>query len=315
MAKRRVFVGSSVEGLSHAQRICEILRAEQTLECVLWREVFEPGFMTFEALENVLTNCCGAVFVAGPDDTSLIRGKSVSTPRANIMLEFGLMAGAMSRHNVAIWLYGGAELPSDLKGLTVASPEPPDGAADDSHAATRAEQVLVNWSRHLTATVDRIPRTETFHGYTGRWTFSGELQTWRDITLQKPGFVFVKGYADLLIPVDGQTGRGVVHGTLSFKIQENDEAYEGDYLVSHDVTAVTCLPDGSLRMTTEAFALQKRTTIGNAPASLADLDFRPEPWTARWTLGPGIEPRGLEGDFQSEGSIDSRGKIRMTKAL
>jgi hypothetical protein len=315
MAKRRVFIGSSTEGMTQAERICEILRSDPTIECHLWTEEFEPGFLTFEALERVLSQCCGAVFVAGPDDPSVIRGKQVKTPRANVMLEFGLMTGVMSRPNVALWLYGGAELPSDLKGLTVISPDPPDHAADPDHARNHAEQSLVNWTRHLTATIDRVPRTVAFHGYTGRWSFSGELQVWRGITLQSPSFVFVKGYIDLIIPPDGQTGRGAAHGILSFKIQQERDAYEGDYLVAHEVTGALCLTDGSLQMTTEAFSLQKRSTIGKQLDTLVDLDFRPEPWTAKWTLSPAVEPRTLEGDFQSEGSVISRGKMRMTHSL
>jgi len=54
----------------------------------------QPGYLTFEALEAMLLRCCGAVFVATPDDQSVIRGQRVSSPRANIMLEFGLVAVA-----------------------------------------------------------------------------------------------------------------------------------------------------------------------------------------------------------------------------
>jgi hypothetical protein len=271
--------------------------------------------LTFEALERVLTECCGAVFVAGPDNASTIRGRSVKTPGANIMLEFGLMAGVMSRHNVAIWRYGHAELPSDLQGLTIASPDPPEGG-DPLQASTHADEILVNWSRHITATVERIARTEIVHGYTGRWTFSVELGTWRGLVLQQGSYAFVKGYFDLTIPPDGQTGRGSAHGTLSFKIRQSDsEIFEGDYLTAHEVIAVLCLQDGSLRMTTEAFALQKLRSSGDPPPALADLAFRPEPWTAQWTLSPAIEPRKLKGDLESEGSIVSKGRVELTKPL
>src|SRR5436853_5660878 len=99
--KRKLFIGSSVEGLVQANQIVDLLTNDAT-ECILWNSVFEPGYLTFEALENMLVDCGAAVFIATPDDKSTIRGQVVATPRANIMLEFGLVAGRFGRHNSAI---------------------------------------------------------------------------------------------------------------------------------------------------------------------------------------------------------------------
>jgi predicted nucleotide-binding protein len=82
-----------------------LLSHEQDTRSVEWTEVFQPGYLTFEALEAMLLRCCGAVFVATPDNQSVIRGEKVSSPRANIMLEFGLVAGRMGRHNIALCQY------------------------------------------------------------------------------------------------------------------------------------------------------------------------------------------------------------------
>jgi predicted nucleotide-binding protein len=49
----------------------------------------------------MLMECCAAVFVATPDDDATIREKHVRMPRANVMLEFGLVAGRLGRHNIA----------------------------------------------------------------------------------------------------------------------------------------------------------------------------------------------------------------------
>jgi predicted nucleotide-binding protein len=106
--QRQIFVGSSSEALDSARHICEVLSRDPGIRCVEWREIFQPGFLTFEALEMMLQRCCGAVFVASPDDATTIREKSVKSPRANIMLEFGLVAGRLGRHNIALCLYGGA---------------------------------------------------------------------------------------------------------------------------------------------------------------------------------------------------------------
>ena len=99
---RKVFIGSSTESLDRAYAIRDRLCKIEGIECVLWKEVFEPGSLTFEALEDMLLRCCAAVFVATPDDTSVIRGRTIRCPRANVLLEFGLLAGRMGRHNVAV---------------------------------------------------------------------------------------------------------------------------------------------------------------------------------------------------------------------
>jgi hypothetical protein len=76
--KRHLFVGSSTEGLRQARQVCELLTDMET-ECVLWNTIFDPGYVTFEALESVLLKCCAAVFIATADDSSVIRGRTVST--------------------------------------------------------------------------------------------------------------------------------------------------------------------------------------------------------------------------------------------
>ena len=91
--QREIFIGSSSEGLQEAQRVASILSADPEVVPVSWTEVFQPGYLAFEALETVLRRCCGAVFVAGPDDQSTIRGRTVRLPRANIMNRHGLICG------------------------------------------------------------------------------------------------------------------------------------------------------------------------------------------------------------------------------
>src|SRR5271154_4365055 len=117
--KRNIFIGSSSEALEKARHIREILSHDDDVQAVLWTEVFDPGSLTFEALEDMLRKCCAAVFIASPDDETILRDEMIRTPRANIMLEFGLVAGRMGHHSVAICQYGKSQLPSDLAGLTV----------------------------------------------------------------------------------------------------------------------------------------------------------------------------------------------------
>ena len=159
MKKRRVFIGSSSEYLPEVSRIKQLLDND-SIECVLWTTVFQPGYLTFEALESMLLDCGAAVFLATPDDEAEIRHERVATPRANVMLEFGLVAGRLGRHNIAVCRYTNANMPSDLQGLTViemgrpgrrvGDPEP---AADSAAGAgpSPAEKALVGWASHCSS--------------------------------------------------------------------------------------------------------------------------------------------------------------------
>jgi hypothetical protein len=314
--RRRIFVGSSNEALDVARHVGEVLATGDDVKVDLWTEIFEPGYLTFEALEIMLHQCCAAVFVASPDDEMKIRDKMVKCPRANIMLEFGLVAGRLGRHSVAVCQYGGAELPSDLAGLTVIRMDPPEGEPDPEQYRRLAEQRLRLWSSRLLTTADGISRTDTLHGYTGRWDIDISLQKWRDYPVAAPGFVQVKGHLDLYIPANGQVGRGLAHGRLQFKLPEGGPGkglYHGEYRTAHDVIDAVCQKDGSLELTTEAFALQRMQSIGTPPPELAEIDLLPEPWSARWKLSPSVGGRTLEGVLRTEGSIVSEGIVKATQ--
>ena len=89
--KRRVFIGSSVEGLERAKQIAQLITSDTT-ECRLWNSVFEPGYLTFESLEQILGECCAAVFIATPDDKATIRGISgLAHPPAFSLLDDALL--------------------------------------------------------------------------------------------------------------------------------------------------------------------------------------------------------------------------------
>ena len=61
----------------------------------------------------------GAVFLATPDDPSVIRDRSVRIPRANVLFEYGYLTARLTRSCVAFCRYDDTELPSDFAGLTV----------------------------------------------------------------------------------------------------------------------------------------------------------------------------------------------------
>jgi hypothetical protein len=195
--------------------------------------------------------------------------------------------------------------------------DPAEGDPDAATFRQRAEQRLKLWSSRMLATVENISRTDIVHGYTGRWDFSLTLQTWRDLPVVSPGYVLIKGYVDLLLPGSGQVGRGLAHGRLQFKLPSgasSESLYQGEYRTAHEITNAVCHKDGSLELTTEAFALERITNpVGTPPPELAGIDVLPEPWSAHWILSPTSEPRALEGTVLTEGAIVSKGTVKATK--
>src|SRR3546814_848456 len=113
----RLFLGSSKEGR-------EIARALQTelgdhIQVDRWdQSVFEPSGYTLDSLIAKARGVDFAVLVATPDDTTESRGERQTSARDNIVLEFGLFAGALGRERTFLLATGDLKLPTDVLGLT-----------------------------------------------------------------------------------------------------------------------------------------------------------------------------------------------------
>jgi predicted nucleotide-binding protein len=115
---KEIFIGSSKEALEHARQVAAVLSEVKDVKPVLWTEVFKLGDITFLGIENIARRIAGAVFLATPDDDSVIREQPVRTPRANVLFEYGYLTAMLTRGRVALCRYAGVELPSDFAGLT-----------------------------------------------------------------------------------------------------------------------------------------------------------------------------------------------------
>jgi hypothetical protein len=314
--KQRIFVGSSSEGLEKAHRISELLVSLGEIEPLLWTSVFEPGLLTFEALENMLQQCCGAVFIASPDDESVVRGASIKTPNSNILLEFGLVAGRVGRHNIALCVFGSVTLPSDLKGLTVIEMDSSQPQVEGRENFEQPKDKLRSWTSTLLMTAGMIPRTDVVHGYSGRWAFELQLDHWRSIPITAPHYVYVKGTFVLVVPANGQAGIGLAQGRMYFSLDGdrdvNPGLYQGEFHTSHEIATAACERDGALCFTSQAFAVEKINASGAPPAILAGLDAA-EPWSAQWRLTPSAGPRNLEGIVSTDSSIGTHGKAKAVR--
>jgi hypothetical protein len=117
--RSRVFVGSSVEGLSIAYAVQENL--EYDSEVTVWSQgTFEPSQTTIESLDKEIDHFDFALFVFTSDDVTRIRGQHFSAVRDNVLFELGLAIGRLGRQRSIILMpreNDPIRLPTDLLGV------------------------------------------------------------------------------------------------------------------------------------------------------------------------------------------------------
>jgi len=141
MEKPRVFIGSSTEGLPIAEAV--FAQLSRDLTPTLWtHQLFLPGQYPLEVLERELSRHAFALLVASPDDEMVKRGSPSPAMRDNLLLEFGLFAGALGRRRTFFVCPSSPriELPSDLLGVITATY---DGARVGGKSDERAAAVQV----------------------------------------------------------------------------------------------------------------------------------------------------------------------------
>lgn len=120
--KPRIFVGSSVEGLSVAEALQVGL--EYDAEVTVWSQgVFGLSGDTLETLVQKTKAFDFAIFVLTPDDLVTKRGEKQRAARDNVIFELGLFMGSSGRHRTFFVHPRLADmaLPSDLAGITAAT--------------------------------------------------------------------------------------------------------------------------------------------------------------------------------------------------
>ncbi len=125
--RKRIFIGSSTEAIAQAKRVANLIK-KVGVEPVLWTKVFKVGELTLEGIEKLVKpenkdeRLSGAIFLATPDDFTVIRKENARVTRANVIFEYGYLMGALTRHKVALCRYADVELPhklpSDIKNMT-----------------------------------------------------------------------------------------------------------------------------------------------------------------------------------------------------
>jgi tetratricopeptide (TPR) repeat protein len=123
--KPKIFIGSSIEGLNVAYAIQQNLTNDA--EATVWDQgVFELSLTNIESLTDVLGKVDFGVFVFSPDDITNMRGQKRSSVRDNILFEFGLFVGKLSRQRVFFIVPEGEDvkIPTDMLGITPGKYDP-----------------------------------------------------------------------------------------------------------------------------------------------------------------------------------------------
>ena len=299
---KEIFVGSSKEALGQATQVADVLSRVEGVRPLLWTECFKLGDITFTSIEKLAQRVAGAVFLATPDDDSVIREQKVRTPRANVLFEYGYLTAMLTRSRVALCRYNGVELPSDFAGVTYVPMGGFEPAGDLDH---QASVKLKSWASELPTVQTGVSPTCLVHGYSGSWQVETVYQVWRRIEFKQPDYAVMSGKIILHIPANGENGTGCFYG--SFRVQIGD-CY-AEFEVSDRVVEAKVFGDGTMKMR-NAMQSRLRTRLEGEPPQRDG--FEPELRGAREIdlsiYCPPDEPGVLRGHFESEvgGQVYSR---------
>src|SRR5580765_3987493 len=217
--KKHIFVASSTTDLELAQGVAEFLSGLEAVQGECWKDQFPLGLLTFEALEQMLQSCVGAVFVVSDANFHDVNN--------NVMIELGLVAGRMGRARVAIYTVGDVQLPSDLAGMTCiqkSNDEEPE-ESEAAHVSAIPGSIpsvlatrLSEWADSLPAMMSGLPLTTVLHGYSGHWKSVLELDKWHSKPVGK-NMVALNYDLLLQIPANGRNGIGIGSGRLIVRWQ------------------------------------------------------------------------------------------------
>jgi predicted nucleotide-binding protein/predicted ester cyclase len=115
----RVFIASSVEGLSVAEAIEVDLQF--FADVTIWEQsVFHPSQGSLAAIDDVGDQSDFAIAVLTADDTTTKRGQTYPVPRDNVIFELGFFMGRLGIERTFMVYSRDAPptLPSDLQGVT-----------------------------------------------------------------------------------------------------------------------------------------------------------------------------------------------------
>jgi hypothetical protein len=162
--KPTIFIGSSKEGLPVAEALAAKLKG--TAEIKLWPNIFQLNKSNFDNLVSQIAFYDYAILVATADDITESRGNSTSSPRDNVVFEFGLLTGGLGASRVFFLMEEDNKMPSDLGGITL--PFIPKFTATDfktrlNTGAKKIKEHIAN--KEKTFDLGFLPSTALAYGY------------------------------------------------------------------------------------------------------------------------------------------------------
>ena len=120
---KKIFIGSSTEGLSIAKKIESELKSKcsDRIKCHLWNDgsVFDLNQGTLKELLDISMHVDIAVFIASSDDRYIKRRRRGKAMRDNVLFESGMFMSVLGAENTYILFDKNiTNLPSDFDGVT-----------------------------------------------------------------------------------------------------------------------------------------------------------------------------------------------------
>jgi hypothetical protein len=121
--KRKLFIGSSSEGLTIATQLKQNIETEcgSWIDSEVWNEsgVFSLNKNALDSLVKASRKYDYGILVATKDDIVKSRGKQSPVPRDNVMFEMGMFLGSLGLTRAFLLVEKGSKLPTDYNGVTV----------------------------------------------------------------------------------------------------------------------------------------------------------------------------------------------------
>lgn len=121
--KRKIFIGSSSEGLKIAQAIKKKIEDEcgDWLQCDIWNEgeIFKVNSGTLDSLVRASRRYDYGILVATADDKTIKRRLIHKSMRDNVLFEMGLFLGSLGLDRAFLFANIKISVPSDFNGVTL----------------------------------------------------------------------------------------------------------------------------------------------------------------------------------------------------
>jgi len=288
-----VFVASSSKSVGISQGVCRSLKKVRNVAPLHWKECFPAGRMALASIEETMRRVAGAVLVATP---AIKKGARTFWPNYNVIFEFGLFSARLGHENVAVLLFDGVELPTDLAGYTYikAGKMPKDG--ESFRLSGTAFDALEHWCERLHDTPNGLPRTSLNHGYSGHWSIEAHHLKWRGIVIEQPSKAGFNGNMFLHIPFEGKRGAGFLDGIFMAKLKDRSQStrtpYSAYITVKDPIDEVNCSEDGELSFLSHlTFRCFERPEIGKRSEWLNDQIGNETPDAKKYMFKMRIDPK------------------------